>query len=110
MGTRSRDGVLGRFGRTAFELACRADVPVVPIVIRCEPVYLGKGGGPLRMPYRVPRLTLTVLPAVSPRDHARDSRALKRAMEAFYLSELSHGGPRQRAAPSPRAASADSVR
>jgi 1-acyl-sn-glycerol-3-phosphate acyltransferase len=83
-GTRSPGGVLGRIGRTPFELACRANVPVVPIVIRCEPVYLGKGGGLLRMPYRVPRMTLTVLASVAPKDYDGDSRALKGAIEAAY--------------------------
>lgn len=92
-GTRSPGGVTGRFGRTPFELACRADVPIVPIVIRCEPVYLGKGGGPLRMPYRVPRMTLRVLASVTPKDYDGDSRALKGAIEAAYKLRLPRAAP-----------------
>ena len=47
-GTRSPAGGLRRFRRGAFEIACRANVPVVPILIRCEPGALAKGNSVVR--------------------------------------------------------------
>ena len=42
-GTRSPHGGLHPFNRGAFEVARRADVPIVPIVVRARPHVLAKG-------------------------------------------------------------------
>ena len=47
-GTRSPAGGLRRFRRGPFEIACRANVPVVPVLIRCEPARAGKGDSVVR--------------------------------------------------------------
>jgi 1-acyl-sn-glycerol-3-phosphate acyltransferase len=87
-GTRSPDAGLHRFGRAAFEIACRADVPVVPIVISCNPVWLSKSRGLFSPPERAPRLTLTALAPVFPRDFGFSSRKLRDVVEADVRSRL----------------------
>lgn len=79
-GTRGLGEALMPFGRTAFEIACRADVPVVPVAIHCAPLWLGKDRGLLDPPPSTPHLTFTMLPAVRPVDHKRSSRALRDAI------------------------------
>jgi 1-acyl-sn-glycerol-3-phosphate acyltransferase len=81
-GTRSPEGTLLRFGRAAFEIACQADVPVIPVVIRCDPVWLSKEHGIFPLPGRTPRLRLEALEAVHPRDCQRSSRKLRDVVEA----------------------------
>lgn len=75
-GTRSPEGKLGPFGRTAFEIACRADAPVVPIVIEVSPPWLSKEHGIFSPPWPRPTMRLTVLPPVFPADCGHASRAL----------------------------------
>src|SRR5690606_14745747 len=87
-GTRSPEGELHRFGRTAFEIACRANVPVVPLVITCEPVWLSKEHGLLATPDDTPRLRLTVLPPVHPGEHGFSSRKLRDVVEARVRQRL----------------------
>jgi 1-acyl-sn-glycerol-3-phosphate acyltransferase len=84
-GTRSPPGRLRPFGRTAFEIACRARVPVVCLTIVCEPVYLSKEVTVLRPPDPTPRFELAWLAQVEPADHVYDSRALRRAVEDRYV-------------------------
>ncbi|MFO0689797.1 MAG: lysophospholipid acyltransferase family protein [Myxococcota bacterium] len=65
-GTRSPDRGLHPFGRVAFEIAQRAQVPIVPLVITCRPRFLGKSGGFRRPPAELPRLRIAVLEAIDP--------------------------------------------
>jgi 1-acyl-sn-glycerol-3-phosphate acyltransferase len=76
-GTRSPAAGLHPFGRTAFEVACRADVPVVPLLIEYTPVWLGKSQPVFALPDQTPRMRITALPAVWPADHGRSSRRLR---------------------------------
>jgi len=76
-GTRSPEHGLGPFGRAPFEIAVQADVPVVPIVITCEPRWLTKQSGFLDPPEAVPVLRLRVLPAIEPGDAGSSSRTLR---------------------------------
>lgn len=76
-GTRSPENGLHPFGRTAFEIAVRADVPVVPVVITCTPRWLWKNQGLFNPPITLPRLRLKALPAVHPRDAGSSSRTLR---------------------------------
>jgi 1-acyl-sn-glycerol-3-phosphate acyltransferase len=87
-GTRSPHGGLHRFGRTAFEIACRANVPIVPIVIACEPIWLSKTRGLLSLPDQAPRVTLTTLAPVLPAEHGFSSRRLRDVVEAHVRNRL----------------------
>lgn|GEM_PF-1214961 len=87
-GTRSPQQGLHKFGRTAFEVACRADVPVVPLVLDYEPVWLGKNQGILALPDQTPRLRVQALPAVWPADCGFSSRKLRDVVEAHLRSQL----------------------
>lgn len=87
-GTRSPDAGLHRFGRAAFEIAVRANVPVVPVVITCNPVWLSKTRGVFSPPDRTPRLTITALAPVFPQDYGFSSRRLRDVVEADVRSRL----------------------
>jgi 1-acyl-sn-glycerol-3-phosphate acyltransferase len=79
---------LHKFGRTAFEVACRANVPVVPLVLDFQPVWLGKNQGILALPDQTPRLRVHALPAVWPADCGFSSRKLRDEVEAHLRSQL----------------------
>jgi len=87
-GMRSPRGSLRRFGRIAFEIACRAQVPVVPIVTLYDPVWLGKDQPVLPLPKRTPWLRFSVLPAVQPTDYGFSSRKLRAVVEAELRCRL----------------------
>jgi 1-acyl-sn-glycerol-3-phosphate acyltransferase len=87
-GTRSpRDG-LNRFRRGAFEIACRANVPVLPILIRCDPPALGKGRPWYDVPPRSSDFTLTPLPVMHPADFGGSAVEMASAAEALYRKQL----------------------
>lgn len=88
-GTRSPQGELLPFGRTAFEIACRAKVPVVPIAIRCEPLWLSKETPIQRFPASMAKLQLDVLPAVDPAELDYSSRALRQVVRSRITHHLS---------------------
>lgn len=92
-GTRSVQGRLLPFGRAAFEVACRARVPVVSIGIRCEPVWLSKEVTLLDPPHPVPRLALHVLAIDDPARVDYDSRRLRRVVEGRFRRWLPDGPP-----------------
>ncbi|HEY2735888.1 MAG TPA: lysophospholipid acyltransferase family protein [Polyangiales bacterium] len=87
-GTRSPHDGVHRFGRTAFEIACRADAPVVPIVIACNPIWLSKTRGLFSLPDETPRVTLTALAPVLPAEHGFSSRTLRDVVEAHVRNRL----------------------
>lgn len=87
-GTRSPPETLGRFGRVAFEIACRAQVPLVSLTITCEPVYLGKHVPLLSPPHPTPHMSIGVLAVDDPADLGTDSRALRTKAEARYHAWL----------------------
>ena len=87
-GTRSPAGGLRRFRRGAFEIACRANVPVLPILIRCEPATLGKGTPWYDIPPRTAIFTVTRLPAISPASFGGDAGAMTEACEATFRQHL----------------------
>ena len=76
-GTRSPRNGLHPFGRAAFEIAIRAGVPVVPMVITSDPPWLTKDRGFLDPPASVPYLRLRALPALRPEDAGSSSRTLR---------------------------------
>ncbi len=83
-GTRSPPDKISPFGRGAFEIACRANVPLVPLLLRCDPPFLTKEVPLYRLPQSTPQLQLTVLPALDPALYANDSRRLRDATESLY--------------------------
>jgi 1-acyl-sn-glycerol-3-phosphate acyltransferase len=87
-GTRSPAGGLRRFRRGAFEIACRANVPVVPILIRCEPGALAKGTPWYGIPPRTAFFTVTRLPVMSPAAFGGDASSLTAACEATFRRHL----------------------
>lgn len=96
-GTRSpATGGLHKFGRTPFEIATRADVPVVALLIREEPRWLGKGAS-LAAPKEVMSVkTVQLLKVVHPRDFFGDSRLLRDYVESAYRQALDLSEDRRR--------------
>jgi 1-acyl-sn-glycerol-3-phosphate acyltransferase len=90
-GTRSPEGRLRRFGRMAFEIACRADVPLVSIALRCEPCYLSRETPLLRPPARLPRYHAEVLAIDLPA--GADSQTLRDRVEGRYRQWVAGGMP-----------------
>ncbi len=87
-GTRSPAGGLHTFRRGAFEIACQARVPILPVVLRCEPSALTKGRPVWQHPDRVAVLTTQVLPLVDPAEFEYQSRPLRESVENSYRREL----------------------
>jgi 1-acyl-sn-glycerol-3-phosphate acyltransferase len=87
-GTRSPQGGLRPFRRGPFEIACRADVPVVPVLIRCEPLVLAKEMPWYDVGLRTAVLTVTRLPVMNPAAFRGDAGALTAACEATFRSHL----------------------
>ncbi len=83
-GTRSPRGKLLPFGRAAFEIACRANVPVVSVGIRCEPLWLTKDVPAVKAPARLPVLELSVLATDDPAGVEYDSRRLRETVEQRF--------------------------
>lgn len=92
-GTRSPEGGLRRFGRTPFEIACRAKVPVVSIGVQCDPVFLSKETPIFDPPHPVAELRLQVLAIDEPAGVDYDSRALRRSVEERFRSWFAAGKP-----------------
>jgi 1-acyl-sn-glycerol-3-phosphate acyltransferase len=88
-GTRSPPSGPGPFGRAAFEIAVRANVPVVPIVITCDPPWLAKEHSFLSPPSDTPKLTLRALPAVHPEAAGACSRTLRDMVSGAVRAALS---------------------
>lgn len=88
-GTRSEPDRLNPFGRVAFEIACRADVPLVVLGARCTPMYTSREVPLFRPPHPIPRHRLELLSIERPADHGHDSRrlcaAVERQLGSWYL-------------------------
>lgn len=100
-GTRSPRGRLHRFGRSAFEAACRARVPIVAVLIRETPPWLAKGDGFLTRRREVAVKHIELLKVVYPRDFLEDSRLMRDYVEAAFQQALGFGGSKAEAAPPP---------
>lgn len=83
-GTRSPEWELRRFKRGAVEAALRAEVPVVPVFISCDPPTLLKGQPWYSVPDRRWGLTLRFLPVMTPGNHGGDSRTITREIKERY--------------------------
>lgn len=67
-GTRSPEHGLRQIRRGAAHAAIAAGVPIVPVVIQCQPRTLMKGQPFWDVPDRTPQYTLRVLEPIDPRD------------------------------------------
>lgn len=92
-GTRSPPGGMGDFKRGAFEIAARADVPVVPLFLTCDPPALTKGLPFWAQPDRLIHLAVLELPAISPANEIGGSKALRKRVEEAYRFRLYSRGP-----------------
>jgi 1-acyl-sn-glycerol-3-phosphate acyltransferase len=87
-GTRSPPGGLNPFQRGAFEIACRADVPVVLLFSTCKPSALTKDRAFWNQPDETAVLTIEPAVLLEPRDFGMNSRALMCHAEAAYKRAL----------------------
>jgi 1-acyl-sn-glycerol-3-phosphate acyltransferase len=94
--SRSPEGEMRRFQRGAFELACRAKVPVVPLVMRCRPSALRKDQRFWQQPDTVAKLTIEIDPATLPADYAFSSRKMRDALEARDRGRLGLSGAKRK--------------
>ncbi|MFK7895785.1 MAG: lysophospholipid acyltransferase family protein [Myxococcota bacterium] len=86
-GTRSPAGGMHPFGRMAFEIARRQNVPIVPLVITCEPRWLTRENSFLNPPGPLPRMRIRVLEPVDPSVEGSSSRTLRDMISARIRSE-----------------------
>jgi 1-acyl-sn-glycerol-3-phosphate acyltransferase len=94
-GTRSPVGSLQRFKRGAVEAAIRAEVPLVPVFLWCDPPTLTKGGRGWRAPERAFHMTMQFLPVMEPAHVGGDSRSITREFKERYtelVAEARSGG------------------
>jgi 1-acyl-sn-glycerol-3-phosphate acyltransferase len=87
-GTRSPPYGLGPFQRGAFEIACRADVPVVLLLSSCRPSALTKDRAFWDQPDEVAVLSIHPTVMLEPRDFGMDSRALMFHVEEVYIQAI----------------------
>jgi 1-acyl-sn-glycerol-3-phosphate acyltransferase len=85
-GTRSPERGLGEFRHGAFDIAARANVPVVPLFLTCDPPTLMRGQPWYEVPERTATLTVTQLPTVRP--PLGKPRELASALRTLYLERL----------------------
>jgi 1-acyl-sn-glycerol-3-phosphate acyltransferase len=91
-GTRSPRGELGRIQRGAARVALRSGVPLLPVVITCDPPMLMKGQPWYEVPERTARLTLVAQQPIDPAVYLTDPRSipaaarrLSREIQAAFL-------------------------
>jgi 1-acyl-sn-glycerol-3-phosphate acyltransferase len=82
-GTRSPERALGEFRLGAFQIAARARVPVIPVLLRCEPPTLMRGQSWYEIPERTAVLTVEALPQLDA--DGRTPGQLARASRETYL-------------------------
>jgi 1-acyl-sn-glycerol-3-phosphate acyltransferase len=99
-GHRSPRGKLRPFARGAFEIACRVGVPIVPILIRAEPLWLARGDTVMVPTAELARKRVKILEPLDPEDFGRDSRAMRDHTEAMYCRILGTTVDRGTALPS----------
>ena len=87
-GTRSPEGGMGPFQRGAFEIACRAGVPIVPLYLRCNPSALRRDQRFWAHPDTCARLTIEVDEAVHPSKFENKSRAMRQSVWERYHARL----------------------
>ena len=87
-GTRSPEGGLSRFQRGAFEIACRANVPIVPLFLRCNPSALRKDQRFWNHPDECALLSIEIGQPIYPAAYDGGSRRMRSALEGQYRERL----------------------
>ena len=87
-GTRSPPGELLPFQLGAFEIACRAKVPLVPFLLQCTPSALTRDRPFWKQPDVVAVLTVQAQPPVDLAEIGYDSQELRTRVEARYRTAL----------------------
>jgi 1-acyl-sn-glycerol-3-phosphate acyltransferase len=85
-GTRSPMGGLGPFKSGAFAIAQAADVPVVPVHIRCDPPALMRGQKWYQVPDGTIHYHFRLFPPRSPAEYASDPVAMARDVRSLFLA------------------------
>ena len=101
-GTRSPEGGLRAFNRGAFEIASRADVPVVPVFLSCHPAMLSKEAPWYRAPAIPAQYHMIQLPTLDPKRWNGDSRAMAADVQALYQLCLEGKAPAARGPREPK--------
>ncbi len=87
-GTRSPENALHPFKRGAFEMAVRANVPVVLLLAQCQPPVLAKTAPWYRAPRTIPYHAVQHLTVLQPADFAADSKAMAAAAARLYEGRI----------------------
>ncbi|NLN63683.1 MAG: 1-acyl-sn-glycerol-3-phosphate acyltransferase [Myxococcales bacterium] len=94
-GTRTPPGAPIRFQRGAAQVAVRTGVPIVPVLVTCDPPTLIKGEPWYRVPHRAPTLRLRVQPAMEIPAHIQEEpripvrvRLLNQHFENYFAEKL----------------------
>jgi 1-acyl-sn-glycerol-3-phosphate acyltransferase len=87
-GTRSPAHGLNRFKSGVFEIALRAGVPIVPILISCEPPTLMKGLQWYALPKKTARYNIMQLPTWPAPDREVGSRQLAEQFQAMFRERI----------------------
>ena len=91
-GTRTMPGEPLRFVRGAARIALSTGVPILPVVLRCEPRVLTKGAKWYAWPPRVVRIEVDVQACVTPgalvAKERAGARSLTHALERFFVDRL----------------------
>ncbi len=90
-GTRSPMRGLGHFKRGAFEISCRAGVPVVPLFIACEPPGLMKGMAWYTVPTGTMRFKMAVLAEQHPAAFGGEARVMAEQVRGLFEQQMQAG-------------------
>lgn len=87
-GTRSPPRQLQPFKRGAFEIALRNGVPIVPILLTCDPPALAKGTPWHAYPSRTVQFSILQLPTLDPAQWQGDSKQMCADVQRIFQAEL----------------------
>lgn len=88
-GTRSPPGGVGRLTRGAFEIARRAKVPIIPLLIRADPPTLHRGMKWYSLPKEPSQYSIEQLPTVSMDEFDNDTKRAAVHFQQLFQSHLS---------------------
>lgn len=107
-GTRTSPGAAVQLKRGAANIALRTKAPIMPVILKCEPIVLSRMHRWYHVPERRVHFDLWALPALET-EHYRDlprtiaARRLTQALETLFNTELTARGVGKAATPAPAA-------
>ena len=90
-GTRSAPGAPLHFVRGAAHIALATGVPIVPVILRCEPRFLARGAKWYHTPPRTSCISIEALPSTSAAallPAKRGARSLTQVLEHYFIDHL----------------------